>query len=588
MESKGWVRYGLLIVLVVFLFFLNLGKWDLWNPDEPRYAEIAREMLISGDWILPRLNGEVYFDKPPLFFWLIAFSAKVWGELTSFSARFPSALFASLTVLLIFFFGKRVFNQRVGLFAALILATNVEFFWLARRANIDATLTFFTTLTIFSFYFGFLQPNHRFCFYFIGFLSMGIGFLTKLQVAIVVPGLTILTFLVATKNYKFLKDLRFFLTSPVFFLVVFSWLIAAYQLGGKEYMAQLLYHKTGAIFFEKVSHPRPFYYYFKNFPGDFFPWFLFFPSALILAFKRSYRSRPEIVLLLGRFITNFIFFSLAKGKRELYLLPTYPAASLLVAFLWNEYLSHSNEKFIQRLIKIPLHILLGTMTISAISLPFIVEYKFSSLLSNSVFLTIPMSLLILGGVAYGYYARNIYPERPLFVIAGIMFLLFLYGTTFIFPLINPFKSSRPLSKKIVKIVKRADKLSFFGFEGADFNYYTGFINVKRFGRLEGLEKFFQSPQQVFCLIQSKAFKWIQENTGYIKAFWYTRTHNEFYPIVRDINKFNIKLSVIPIIGKLKICKNPLMRLFTLLHPYEICRECHYSKEIKSSIGFSYN
>ena len=75
-------------------------------------------------------------------------------------------------------------------------------------------------------------------------------------------------------------------------------------------------------------------------------------------------------------------------------------------------------------------------------------------------------------------------------------------------------------------------------------------------------------------------KWIQENHGYIKAFWYTRTHNEFYPIARDINKFNIKLSVIPVIGKLKICKNPLMRLFTLLHPYEICRECHYSKEIK--------
>ncbi len=515
MESKVWFRYRyvLLIVLIIILFFINLGGWDLWNPDEPRYAEIAREMVVSRNWILPHLNGGVYFDKPPLFFWLIAFSAKLWGGMTSFSVRFPSALFASLTVLLTFFLGKRVFNQRVGFFAALILATNVEFFWLARRANIDATLTFFTTLTILSFYFGFLQPKHRLFFYFVGFLSMGIGFLTKLQIAIIVPGLTILVLLVATKNYKFLKDWRLFLTLPVFFLIIFAWLVAAYQLGGKGYMAQLLYYKTAAIFFEKFSHPRPFYYYIKNFPADFFPWFLFFPSALILAFKRSYRRRPEVVLLLGWFVASFIFFSIAKGKRELYLLPTYPAASLLVAFLWDEYLFRPKEKSIQKLVKVPLFVLGGILVLTALSLPFIVEYKFSSLWANSVFLTIPMSLLILGGGVYGYYTWKIYPKRPFYVIVGIMSLLFLYGSILIFPKINRFKSCRPLSEKIVGIVKAPERLSFFGIEGADFNYYTGFINVKHFSQPEDLERFFQSPKQVFCLIRSKTFKRIQENTN---------------------------------------------------------------------------
>jgi 4-amino-4-deoxy-L-arabinose transferase-like glycosyltransferase len=287
-------------------------------------------------------------------------------------------------------------------------------------------------------------------------------------------------------------------------------------------MAQLLYHKTAAIFFEKVSHPRPFYYYFENFPADFSPWFLFFPSALILAFRVPYRRRPEIILLTGWFIANFLFFSLAKGKRELYLLPIYPAASLLVAFLWDEYLSRYKEKTFQKLVRIPLYILLGALTLAAFSLPFIVKHKFASLLPNSIFLTIPIALLILGGVAYAYYSGHESPERPFYIVSSIMFLLFVYGIIYIFPQINQFKSARPLSQKIVNIVKTPDKLSFWAIEGADINYYTGFINVKRFSRVEDLKKFFRSSDQVFCLMQHKAFKWIQKNTS-IPA----------YPVISD-------------------------------------------------------
>ena len=513
MLNQSRSHYLLLITLCFSLFFLNLGRWDLWKPDEPRYAEVAREMLISGNWTLPHLNGELYLDKPPLFFWLIALSAKIWKGMNSFSARFPSAFFASLTILLTFWLGKRLFNKRVGFFAALILATNVEFFWLARRANIDATLTFFTTLTIAGFYLGFLHPKHRILFYFIGFLAMGAGFLTKLQVACIVPGLTVVTFILATRKFNLCKERSLLFTIPIFLLIILAWMIAAYRLEGNNYMVQLLYHKTGAIFFEKVSHPRSFYYYFERFPGDFSPWFLFFPSALILAFRTPYRKRPEVILILGWFIANFFFFSLAKGKRELYLLPVYPAASLLVAFLWDECLSRSDDKSLHKLLKTPLFILLGALTLSAFSLPFIVEYKFSSQLPNSVFLTIPMALLLLGGMAYAYYSRNINPERPFYIIAATMFFLFLYGTTFIFPQINQFKSARPLSRKIINIVKMPDKLSFFGIEGADINFYTGFINIKRFLRVEDLKRFFQSPDQVFCLMRLKTFKEIQKETN---------------------------------------------------------------------------
>jgi 4-amino-4-deoxy-L-arabinose transferase-like glycosyltransferase len=117
-----------LFILLVFggvLYFYNLGGWDLWNPDEPRYAQIAKEMLQGEGWIIPHLNSEVYLDKPPLFFWLMAATGTVIGGMNEFAARFPAALFALLTLPLLFFLGKKLFNEKGGGFAALILATNV-------------------------------------------------------------------------------------------------------------------------------------------------------------------------------------------------------------------------------------------------------------------------------------------------------------------------------------------------------------------------------------------------------------------------------------------------------------------------------
>ena len=98
-----------LLILVAFgglLFFSNIGGWDLWNPDEPRYAQIAREMLQGEGWIIPHLNSEVYYDKPPLFFWMIAGSAKLLREMNEAAARLPSAFFGLLTLILTFFFSN--------------------------------------------------------------------------------------------------------------------------------------------------------------------------------------------------------------------------------------------------------------------------------------------------------------------------------------------------------------------------------------------------------------------------------------------------------------------------------------------------
>jgi 4-amino-4-deoxy-L-arabinose transferase-like glycosyltransferase len=87
------IQIVLLLGLCFFLYFFNLNQWDLWNPDEPRYAQVAREMVEEDDWIVMHFNGKTYPDKPPFFFWAVAFSSFLWQGFSSFAVRFPSALF---------------------------------------------------------------------------------------------------------------------------------------------------------------------------------------------------------------------------------------------------------------------------------------------------------------------------------------------------------------------------------------------------------------------------------------------------------------------------------------------------------------
>jgi len=149
--TQPWIPILVLLVFCFFLFILGVGRWDLWNPDEPRYAQVAKEMVNGGDWVLMQADGNTFVDKPPLFFWLISFSSFLWQGFTSFSARFPSGLFGTLTVLLTYFLGRKLYSSRTGFVSALILASSFKFAYLSTRANIDATLTFFTTASIFFF-----------------------------------------------------------------------------------------------------------------------------------------------------------------------------------------------------------------------------------------------------------------------------------------------------------------------------------------------------------------------------------------------------------------------------------------------------
>jgi 4-amino-4-deoxy-L-arabinose transferase-like glycosyltransferase len=503
----------LLFVLIAFggiLFFSNVGGWDLWNPDEPRYAQIAKEMLQGEGWIIPHLNSEVYTDKPPLFFWLIASASKGLGELNETAARLPSAVFALFTIILTLFLGKRLFSEKVGFFAALILATNGEFFWLARRASIDVTLTFFTTSAIFLFFIGFREQKSKRLFYTMAYCAMAVGVLTKLQVGVIVPFLVVSGYFILQRESRFFKDLSHIPGMALFTLIIGGWLYGAYLSGGVDYLWGLLYHKTASTFFDTTSHPRPLYYYFVNFPGDFLLWSVFLPSALIYGFS-SKVNRKGFFFVFFWFLIIFIFFSLAKAKRELYLLPLYPAASLMVGYLWGEF-STDAERKMGKLIAIPLSLLSGVLVSMAVGLPIAASWKGSVYLEHPWEISLISSLILGGGgalcyVSY-YYRRRI---LPFYVMVAMTLASGLFATMRIFPEIDSYKSARPLSQTIISVMRPPDQLAIYRFEGAEFNYYTGINPIRKVYDKEELQGFLSSHQRVFCILQEKHYAKLEKD-----------------------------------------------------------------------------
>ena len=500
-----------ILILAIFggiLFFSYLGGWDLWNPDEPRYAQVAKEMLQGEGWIIPHLNSAVYYDKPPFLFWSIAGAAKVLGGMNETAARLPSACFGLLTLILLFFFGKKLFDERTGFFAALVLATCGEFFWLARRADLDITLTFFTTLAILLFYVGYQQQRWRLLYYLLAYGAMAVGFFTKLYPALIVPFFAVGGYFLWQKKLRFFVDPAHLPGIALFVATIGGWLYLAYLKGGEAYLLGLLFQKTASTFFVTGGHREPLFYYLWNFPANFLPWTLFVPSAVIFGLK--VKEKKEIIFLLLWFALVFVFFSLAQAKRELYILPVYPAAALIVGKFWADV--GSKKEGDPRLLSWPLLLMLAILFMTGIAAPFLAPIFAHRYLSHALEIGLATAAIFAGGSLLAFFSyRSNKKARTFFIIVAMMFAFSLYGVFRVFPEINRYKSARPLSQAIAGMMGPDDQLGVYGIEGADYNYYTGYNRMTRFEDVEKLKASLRSSGRLFCILQEKAYNTFKQD-----------------------------------------------------------------------------
>jgi len=321
------VLYMLLIIVASYLFFFyNIGSYSLKEPDEGRYAEIPREMVEQGDYLVPHLNYVRYFEKPPLLYWVTAISYKVFG-VNEWSFRFPNALTALLCVVVTYLFVAQWFTRKTALLSSLLLMSSFGFFAMAHIVTIDmvfAFLLFASLLSFFEFY-----RSEKPLFLFLFFAALALAILAKGPVAVVLMGVTIVLFLLVEKRVSFLKKMVSARGFLLFFLIVAPWFIAI-CLKEKEFFHFFFINQHVLRFFTTKHHRSgPVYYFFPVLFGGLFPWSIFLPRAVI----KLWRAR-ELRLFFIWSAVVFCFFSISGSKLPPYILPVFPAASIILGHLF--------------------------------------------------------------------------------------------------------------------------------------------------------------------------------------------------------------------------------------------------------------
>ena len=322
---------SVLLILFGVAFFQFLGRVPLIEPDEGRYAEIPREMLELGNFITPHLNYVKYFEKPPLHYWLNALSFTIFGQ-NEFAARFPGALMGLLTVLLTCQVGRRLFGRREGLLAALILGTSIGFIIQARIDITDMTLTCTLSSALAFFIVAAREGESRKdLYYHLFYLSAALAVLAKGLIGIVFPGAVIFLYLLFTRNWRPLKEMRLLTGIPLFLLVCAPWFIIV-SLKNPEFPRFFFIHEHFERFTTTVHHHKKGIWFFVPvLLGAMLPWSFFIPASVrgMWRERRSAKGSARLYLLIwAAFI--FLFFSISDSQLEPYILPIFPALALLM------------------------------------------------------------------------------------------------------------------------------------------------------------------------------------------------------------------------------------------------------------------
>jgi len=318
LKSPILVHLSLLFSLCAILFFSHLGAFPFFNKGEPREAIVVQDIVHHGNWLFPKRMGSGIPSKPPLFHWVGALISIIHGRVTEVTTRFPSALFATLGILLLYGLGRRIYNPAVGLLAGVILATSLDYSRLAIVARVDMTLTFFLSLGLALFYLLYSDQLKGTLWTYLFYLVLGIGVLAKGPVSLILIGMTIVIFLGVRRRWDYLVRLCLHWGALLTVGIPLFWYGMAMVQGGEEFIGRQIIHENLARFFSYgeigTGHQKPVYYYFLYLFLGGLPWTLLLPFVVAELFRGKRFSEEGTVFMVVWAVVVFTFFSLSGGE----------------------------------------------------------------------------------------------------------------------------------------------------------------------------------------------------------------------------------------------------------------------------------
>jgi len=563
-SADGWLR-DLLILLFLFSFpfFQYLGGLPLIDPDEGRYAEIPREMLESLDFITPTLNYVKYFEKPPLLYWINAASLKLFG-MNEFGARFPSALCGLLTVIATYIIARRLYGRRTALLASVILGTSIGFVLQSRIILTDMLLTFTLTGALGAFIIAAQREGKRsqelpyFSLYFFSALAT----LAKGLIGIVFPAGIIFWYLLISKRWRLLKEMRILPGVLLFFALTAPWFVMV-SLRNPEFARFFFIHEHFERFTSSVhGRYQPIWFFVPVLFATMLPWSCYIPSAVARAWKnRHFEEGKGGMFLVIWIVVIFLFFSKSNSKLIPYILPIFPPLAILIANRFDAFIDSGRELKFASILTSLILIALGAAFVGYAYLPEIVSHCIKIMPSQSdalqrfvanapllgVFasMTIGIVFLIQGVASFTFSGRN----------AGLQFLMLFIGS-FLLMLLLPrlmlgtiaaTETSRALALKAGEVASANSRMVTFGpLQGVSWYLkqrvlVTGELDELTFGSSQGEQK-----------------EWFPDQGEFLKL-WGGKEHLLVFLKKRELDQILSKLAPEPIVlgtsGRLFLISN---------------------------------
>ncbi len=503
-EKKIFAVFAAVLCLAGFLLMFRLGERSLRNPDEGRYAEIAREILQSGDWVKPTLYGVGYFRKPVLFYWLVASSFKAFGT-NEFSARLVPALFALFGVAGIFWFCRRFFGRETAIFASLMLATNFWYLQTARYLVIDAVFSFFVVGALLCFYLSYTPGRANARWFLAASFLTALGFLSKGILALVLVAGPVGIYLLLTRSlWRELRPLRLFSGAALFLCVAAPW----YWLMEKREPGFILYflgHENFQRFVSKeYEHQEPWFYYFVALPLTLLPWTLYLKPlrGAFTDMRRAEREDPRFFLIISA-CTILVFFSLSRSKLPTYIVPCVPLLLIVFAEGWKRWIARAPRLTAWELGAVALSAFAGILTmVGGVWYITLHAQKFPPRFSSEVQLL--GGAMLVGAILCLRSIRRGSPRRLFYSLIASMAL---FSLMFI-PLIedmNERYTTKPFAEYLKGKLSAQDEIFVFDYPGPfyDFAFYLD-RGVRMVG-LEGEFKHFKDKDAAEASITREAF-----------------------------------------------------------------------------------
>ncbi len=523
---------ALVLGSIAALYLVQLGGTAFWDPDEGRYASVAAAMVRSGDWIVPRLGGAPYLEKPPLLYWSTAASFRLLG-FSELAGRLPTALLALAGIGAVFLLGLRSVDRETGLAGAAILAASPGYFAMGRLLTTDMLLCCAMTVALVAFFQAAETGSRRR--YLVFWAASAAATLAKGPVGLVLTVFVAVAYAVTARQWRALREMRWGAGTLLVAVMVLPWFVAV-EVRHPEFLEFFVVKQHLARFLSsRAEHRESLLFFVPVFLGGFFPWWIFLPAAI------ARDGRGEGGRRLGLFLwiwtgTIFAFFSLSSGKLMSYVLPALPPAALLAGRAWTAFLRGMQGRGFAAWMRAGIALSGAGMALLAaafrLAVPRWVERQGKVPLADVAWIAAALSVVLAAGaVSLVWLAwRNRRPAALLAacVVQAAVFLLVLAAAK----AVEPHRSTKSVVEAAGTRIAPGDRVAEYRIVQPSLEYYLGRppIQVGTLGELRfgasiepdparyvedpaGLKPLMESPGTVWCLAEHERVPEIERLLG---------------------------------------------------------------------------